>query len=53
MKIQGIFNGVGADMVVGGVRHIEVEAVKAYAQDLRSLLEEVDFTQSKTFLRSL
>ena len=43
---------VEADMVVEGVEHVEVEAVRSYAQDLRSLLEEGDFTQSKTFLRS-
>ena len=43
---------VEADMVVEGVQHIEVEAVKAYAQDLRGLLEEGNFTQSKSFLRS-
>jgi hypothetical protein len=43
---------VEADMVVEGVQHIEVEAVKTYAQDLRSLLEEGNFTQSKAFLRS-
>jgi site-specific DNA recombinase len=41
-----------ADMVVAGVQHVDVEIVKSYAQDLRSLLEEADFTQSKTFLRS-
>jgi hypothetical protein len=41
-----------ADMVVEGVQHVEVETVKAYAQDLRNLLEEADFIQSKTFLRS-
>ncbi len=43
---------IEADMVVEGVQHVEVEAVKTYAQDLRNLLEEGDFTQSKTFLRS-
>jgi site-specific DNA recombinase len=43
---------VEADMVVEGVHHVEVETVKAYAQDLRNLLEEGDFTQSKTFLCS-
>ena len=43
---------VEADMVVEGVQHVEVEAVKAYAQDLRSLLEEGNFIQSKAFLRS-
>jgi tRNA G37 N-methylase TrmD len=35
-----------------GVQHLEAEIVKDYAQDLRNLLEEGDFTQSKTFLRS-
>jgi hypothetical protein len=39
-------------MVVEGVQHVEVETVKVYAQDLRSPMEEGDFTQSKTFLRS-
>jgi hypothetical protein len=43
---------VEADMVVEGVHHVELETVKAYAQDLRNLLEEADFIQSKTFLRS-
>jgi site-specific DNA recombinase len=43
---------VEADMVVEGVQHVEAEAIKSYAQDLQSLLEEGDFTQSKTFLRS-
>jgi hypothetical protein len=43
---------VEADMVVKGVRHVEVEAVKSYAQDLCMLLENVDFVQSKAFLRS-
>jgi hypothetical protein len=31
---------------------VEAEAGKSYAQDLRSLLEEGDFTQSKNFLCS-
>ncbi len=41
-----------ADIVVAGVQHVDAETVKSYAQDLKSLLEEADFTQSKTFLRS-
>ena len=41
-----------ADMVVQGVQHVDCEMVKSYAQDLRGLLEEADFTESKTFLRS-
>jgi hypothetical protein len=43
---------VEADMVVEKVQHVEVETVKSYAQDLRGLLEDGDFTQSKNFLRS-
>jgi site-specific DNA recombinase len=41
-----------ADMMVEGVQPVELEAIKTYAQDLASLLEEGDFTQSKAFLRS-
>lgn len=41
-----------ADAVLQGVQHLDVEKVKVYAQDLYNLLGEVDFTQSKTFLRS-
>ena len=43
---------VEADMVVEGVQHVEAETVKSHAQDLLCLLEEGDFTQSKSFLRS-
>jgi len=39
-------------MVVQGVKQVDAAMVKAYAQDLRSLLEESDFTQRKAFLRS-
>ncbi len=31
---------------------MDAEVVKSYVQDLRSLLEETDFTESKAFLRS-
>jgi site-specific DNA recombinase len=41
-----------ADMVVEGVQHVDAEIVKAYAEDLKILLAESDFTQSKAFLRS-
>jgi hypothetical protein len=34
------------------VQHVDAEKVKSYVQDFRTLLEEADFTQSKTFLRS-
>ena len=43
---------IEADMVVQGVGKVDVDIVKAYAQDLRSLLEESDFTERKAFLRS-
>ena len=35
-----------------GVQQVDAEVVKSYAQDLRGLLEEADFTERKTFLRS-
>ena len=41
-----------ADIVVAGVQHVDAETVKSCAQDLKSLVEEAYFTQSKTFLRS-
>ena len=43
---------IEAEMVVQGVEQVDVAMVKRYAQDLRSLLEEADFTERKTFLRS-
>jgi site-specific DNA recombinase len=41
-----------SEMVAKGVGHIDVKIVKSYAEDLKSLLQESDFTQSKAFLRS-
>ena len=41
-----------SEIVAQGIEHIDAEIVKAYADDLKSLLEETDFTQSKAFLRS-
>jgi hypothetical protein len=32
---------------------VDVVLVKSYAQDLKSLLGEADFTESKAFLHSL
>ena len=43
---------VEADRLVEEVQHLNVDTIKSYAQDLRSLLEEGDFTRSKAFLRS-
>lgn len=39
-------------MVVRGVEPVDIGAVKAYAQDLKGLLEEADLTQRKSFIRS-
>ena len=39
-------------MVVRGVEQVDTAMVKAYAQDLRGLLEEAGFTERKAFLRS-
>ena len=41
-----------ADMVVEGVRQVDINVVRAYAEDLRNLLEEADFIERKAFLRS-
>ena len=43
---------IEAEMVVRGVDQVDVAMVKTYAQDLRSLLEEADFTERKALLRS-
>ena len=43
---------IETEMVVRGVEQVDAAMVKAYAQDLRGLLEEADFTERKTFLRS-
>ena len=43
---------VEAEMVARGAEQIDAAMVKAYARDLRDLLEEADFTERKAFLRS-
>ena len=43
---------IEAEMLARGVDQVDVAMVRAYAQDLRSLLEEADFTERKAFLRS-
>jgi hypothetical protein len=40
------------DMVADGVKQVDVSTVKAYARDLRSLIEDSTFTERKAFLRS-
>lgn len=39
-------------MTLHGVQRADMEQVKSYANDLRSLLTETDITRSKSFLRS-
>ena len=39
-------------MVVRGVDQVDVSVVQRYARDLRSLLEDSDYTERKAFLRS-
>ena len=41
-----------AEMAADGATHVDAEIVKSYAEDLKSLLEETDITESKAFLRS-
>ena len=43
---------VEADMVVQGVEEVDIDTVKSYTRDLKSLLEESDITERKAFLRS-
>ena len=41
-----------AEKVTRVVKHVDAETVKAYARDLKCLLEETDVVESKSFLRS-
>ena len=41
-----------AEMAAHGATHVDADTVKAYANDLKSLLGEADITESKSFLRS-
>ena len=43
---------VEADMVVQGVEEVDIDIVKSYTRDLKSLLEESDIIERKAFLRS-
>jgi hypothetical protein len=43
---------VEADTVVQGVSQVGVDVVKAYARDLKDLLEGADYVERKAFLRS-
>jgi site-specific DNA recombinase len=41
-----------AEKITRIVKHVDAEIVKAYARDLKCLLEEADILESKAFLRS-
>jgi hypothetical protein len=41
-----------AEAITSGVNEVDLVTVKAYAEDLRSILEEADFSEKKAFLRS-
>jgi hypothetical protein len=41
-----------ADMRLHGVHYVDIEQVKSYCSDLRSLMAETDIVKSKAFLRS-
>ena len=41
-----------AELILQGKPYIDISLVKSYAEDLKSLLEDSDFTESKAFLRS-
>jgi len=43
---------VEADTVVQSVSHVDMAVIKAYAQDLKDLLEGADYVERKAFLRS-
>jgi site-specific DNA recombinase len=38
--------------VTQGIRHVDAETIKSYAEDLKALLDEADIAESKAFLRS-
>ena len=40
------------EKVAQGIKHVDAETIKSYARDLKSLLEEADIMESKSFLRS-
>ena len=41
-----------AEMAAQGATHVDAHTIKSYAEDLKSLLDEADITESKAFLRS-
>ena len=51
-ELNAIRVQIEADMVVRSVKLVDLEMVKTYAQDLKVLLQEADFIERKSFLRS-
>ncbi len=43
---------VEAEIILQGKPYVDADLVRSYAEDLKSLLEESDFAESKAFLRS-
>ena len=43
---------IEADIIVQGAEEVDINMVKSYVRDLRSLLEEPDIIERKAFLRS-
>ena len=43
---------IEADMVAQGVEEVDIDMVKSYTRDLKSLLEESDIIERRAFLRS-
>ena len=41
-----------AEKITQRIKHVNVDVIKAYAKDLKSLLEEANIAESKAFLRS-
>jgi site-specific DNA recombinase len=41
-----------AENIARGIRQVDVDTVKSYAEDLKNLLEEAEIAESKAFLRS-
>ena len=43
---------IEAEDITWGIKYVDTEAVKSYANSLKELLEESDIVESKAFLRS-
>jgi site-specific DNA recombinase len=43
---------IEAEKITQGIKYVDAQVVKSYANDLKGLLEETDIVESKSFLRS-